>query len=141
VAALDYWTRGRIRPYLATQVFNAVLVDRKAPTPRNNPLDHMLSALGQTGSLILFPEGGRFDGPDPVEFKPGLFYIAKKRPDLELVPVLLDNLNRILPRGEILPLPLIASVTFGAPIRLEEGEGRDPFLARARQAVVDLRNS
>jgi 1-acyl-sn-glycerol-3-phosphate acyltransferase len=141
VAALDYWTAGRIRKYLATDVFNAVLIDRKVPTPRNNPLDHMLNAIGQTGSLIIFPEGGRFDGPDPVEFKPGLFYIAKKRPDLELVPVLLDNLNRILPKGELLPVPLIASVTFGTPIRLEAGESRDPFLARARQSVIQLRNS
>jgi len=141
VAALDYWTRGKIRRYLATQVFHAVLVDRKTPTPRNNPLDLMLSAIGQSGSLIVFPEGGRFDGPDPVEFKAGLFYIAKKRPDLELVPVLLDNLNRILPKGELLPVPLIASVTFGEPIRLAEGETRDPFLARARQAVLNLRNT
>jgi 1-acyl-sn-glycerol-3-phosphate acyltransferase len=141
VAALDYWTRGKLRKYLATEVFNAVLVDRRAPTPRNNPLDQMLAAIGDTGSLVVFPEGGRFDGIDPVAFKAGLYYIAKKRPDLELVPVLLDNLNRILPKGELLPVPFIASVTFGAPIRLEAGETRDFFLARAREAVMGLRNT
>ena len=141
VAALDYWTRGKFRKYLATEVFNAILVDRRAPTPRNNPLDQMLKAIGDTGSIIVFPEGGRFNGLDPVVFKAGLYHIARKRPDLELVPVLLDNLNRILPKGELLPVPFIASVTFGAPIRLEVGESRDPFLTRAREAVMTLRQS
>lgn len=139
VAAHDYWTASRFRLYLATEVFNAVLVERRNPTPRNNPLDHMLAAIGTDSSLIVFPEGARFHDPEPATFKPGLYYLAKRRPDLELVPVLLDNLNRILPKGELLPVPLIGSVTFGAPIRLEADEGRDPFLARARQAVIDLR--
>ncbi|HVJ84102.1 MAG TPA: lysophospholipid acyltransferase family protein [Caulifigura sp.] len=141
VAAHDYWTASRFRRYLATQVFNAVLVERKNPTPRNNPLDHMLAAMGAESSLIVFPEGTRFHNPEPAEFKPGLYYLAKRRPDLELVPVLLDNLNRILPKGELLPVPLIGSVTFGAPIRLEEHEGRDQFLTRARQSVIDLRTN
>ncbi len=139
VAAQDFWTAAPWREYVATNVFHAVLIERKRPTRHDNPLDDMLSALGETGSLIIFPEGGRFDGPDPVEFKSGLYHLARKRPDLELVPVLLDNLNRILPKGEVLPLPLICSVTFGTPVRLESDEPRDAFLTRARQAVIDLR--
>ncbi|MFV0443173.1 MAG: lysophospholipid acyltransferase family protein [Planctomycetaceae bacterium] len=140
VAARDFWTAGRWRRYAAEQVFRAVLIERKKPTRHDNPIDDMLAALGDNGSLILFPEGGRHDGPDPVDFKSGLFHLAKKRPDVELVPVLLDNLNRILPKGEVLPLPLICSVTFGTPLRLETDESRDQFLQRARQAVIDLRN-
>ncbi|MBS0261108.1 MAG: 1-acyl-sn-glycerol-3-phosphate acyltransferase [Planctomycetes bacterium] len=141
VAARDYWTAGRLRRYLATHVFHAVLVERKTPTARDNPIDDMLRALGDQRSLILFPEGGRFTGPDPVEFKSGLFHLAKKRPDLELIPVLLDNLNRVLPKGELLPAPLIASATFGAPLRLEPDEPRSEFLSRARQAIIALRYS
>ncbi len=139
VAARDYWEEGFFRNYIASNIFNAILIERKRPTRSNNPIETMLNAIGEQGSLIVFPEGGRFSGPDPVEFKSGLFHLAKKRPDIELVPVLLDNLNRILPKGEMLPLPLICSVVYGAPMHLEPGEPKKVFLARARQAVMDLR--
>ena len=99
----------------------------------------MLAAIGDSHSLILFPEGGRFSGPDPQPFKSGLFHLAKKRPEIELVPVLLDNMNRVLPKGELLPVPIISSVTFGSPIRLEPNERRDEFLVRAREAVIGIR--
>lgn len=141
VAARDFWAARPWRQYVAEQVFHAVLIDRQRPTRQDNPLEAMLEALGESGSLIVFPEGGRHDGPDPVEFKSGLFHLAKKRPDVELVPVLLDNMNRILPKGELLAVPLICSVTFGAPIRLAADEPRDVFLTRARQSVVDLREN
>lgn len=139
VAARDYWTAGPIRRYFAENIFHAVLIERKAPTARDNPIDDMLRAMEDRYSLIMFPEGGRFRGPDPVEFKSGLYHLAKKRRDLELVPVLLDNLSRILPKGELLPAPLIGSATFGIPVRLDTNEPRDLFLQRARQSILDLR--
>ena len=139
VAARDYWTSGKIRHYMATRIFNAILIERNKPTRSDNPIENMLSGLGDNGSLILFPEGTRGPGPDPMEFKSGLFHIAKKRPDLELVPVLLDNMNRVLPKGELLPVPLICNVVFGTPMFLLDGEPRDEFLARARQAIITLR--
>ncbi|MCX7423744.1 MAG: lysophospholipid acyltransferase family protein [Planctomycetia bacterium] len=139
VAARDYWTANKLRRFFAEQVFNAVLIERKAPTVRDNPIEDMLAAIGDSHSLILFPEGGRFSGPDPQPFKSGLFHLAKKRPEIELVPVLLDNMNRVLPKGELLPVPIISSVTFGSPIRLEPNERRDEFLVRAREAVIGIR--
>jgi hypothetical protein len=69
-----------------------------------------------------------------------LYYLAKKRPDLELVPVYMDNMNRILPRGEFLPVPLLSSITIGAPIWLEAGELKNDFLARARESVRSLKD-
>ncbi|MCL4143776.1 UNVERIFIED_CONTAM: hypothetical protein GTU68_046455 [Idotea baltica] len=139
VAARDYWTANGTRNYIASKLFNAVLIERKKPTRSDNPITQMVEAIGNTGSLIIFPEGGRFSGPDPVEFKSGLFHLARKLPHVELVPVLLDNLNRILPKGEILPVPLMCSVIFGEPLQLEADEHRNDFLVRAREAVVKLR--
>ena len=75
----------------------------------------------------------------PLPFKPGLFHLAKKRPDVQFVPVCMENLNRILPKGEILPVPVLGSVTFGEPIRLNEDETKSDFLVRAREAVLRLR--
>ena len=141
VAARDYWTAGRFRRRIAEDVFNAVLIEPKKPTAHDNPLEVMLTALGAKQSLIVFPEGGRGSGPDPAPFKGGLFHLAKRRPDVELVPVLMDNLNRILPKGEILPVPLLGSVSFGKPIKLEVGEEKAAFLARARETVIALRQT
>ena len=48
-------------------------------------------------------------------------------------------MNRILPRGQVLPVPLLTCITFGPPIWLEAGEPKADFLARARQSVLKLR--
>ena len=57
---------------------------------------------------------------------------------MELVPVYLENLNRILPKGQLLPVPLLGSITVGRPIRLESREVKVAFLDRARDAVWSL---
>jgi 1-acyl-sn-glycerol-3-phosphate acyltransferase len=138
VAAKDYWNRGPIRRYMA-KTYNALLVDRKEIKVHQSPVDLMLREIGSTHSLIIFPEGGRQTGETVGEFKSGLYYLSKKRPDLELVPVHIDNMNRVLPRGEFLPVPLLSCITFGPPMWLEAGETKNEFLARARQAVQRLK--
>lgn len=141
VAAKDYWTAGRVRHYLATRVFNALLIDRTEIKVHQSPVDVMIREIGHRYSLIVFPEGGRTTGEGISEFKSGLYYLCKKRPDLELIPVYIDNMNRILPRGEVLPVPLLSSITFGPPIWLEAGEPKADFLRRAREAVLRLKES
>lgn len=140
VAARDYWNAGKLRRYLAEKVFHAILIERKKPTLHDNPIAQILAAMGETGSIIIFPEGGRYAGLEPMPFKSGLYHLAKKRPDVELVPVLIDNLNRILPKGEVLPVPLLGSVTFGTPMQLQTGELKPAFLERTRQEVIKLRD-
>jgi 1-acyl-sn-glycerol-3-phosphate acyltransferase len=142
VAAADYWDKAGLRRWLARRVLNVVLVDRAAAQEglrgSREALRCLLAALDLGDSLILFPEGTRGDGVQVGELKPGLFLVARERPGVGLVPVYLQNLSRILPKGEVLPVPLLASVTFGGAIRLEPGEGRREFLERARQAIVAL---
>jgi len=140
IAAKDYWDRGFVRRHLA-KVFNAMLIDRKEIKVHQSPIDLMLREIGDTHSLIIFPEGGRSTGEGVGDFKSGLYYLSKKRPELELIPVYLNNLNRILPRGEFLPVPLLSSLTFGPPMWLEAGEPKTEFLARAREAVLRLKES
>jgi 1-acyl-sn-glycerol-3-phosphate acyltransferase len=140
VAAKDYWTAGPIRRYLANRVFNALLIDRTEIKVHQSPVDLMLREMGDHYSLIVFPEGGRSSGREIGEFKSGLYYLCKKRPDLELIPVHIDNMNRILPRGEVLPVPLLSCITFGPPMWLERGEPKTEFLTRAREAVRRLKD-
>jgi 1-acyl-sn-glycerol-3-phosphate acyltransferase len=140
VAARDYWIRGPLRRYLAGRVLHAVLIERTKPTVRDNPISDMVAALGERHSLIVFPEGGRQSGETMAPFKSGLFHLAKHRPDVELVPVLVENLNRILPKGEFLPVPLLGSVSFGPPIQLGAEEEKAGFLERAQAAVAALQH-
>ena len=139
VAARDYWLAGKLRRYVAEEIFHAILIERKKPTASDNPIEQILATMGDTRSIIIFPEGTRNAGPEPTAFKSGLYHLAHKRPDVELVPVLMDNLNRILPKGEFLPVPLIGHVTFGAPMKLLPDETKPAFLERARSAVAQLR--
>ena len=141
VAAKDYWEKGRLRKYLATRVFNALLIDRKDIKVHQSPVDLMIREIGDRKSLIVFPEGGRNPDGSIGEFKSGLYYLSKKRPDLELVPVHIDNLNRVLPRGEFLPVPLLSCISFGPPMWLEAGEPKVDFLHRAREAVRRLKET
>ncbi len=141
VAAKDYWTTGRVRHYLATRIFNALLIDRTEIKVHQSPVDVMIRGIGHRYSLIVFPEGGRTSGEELGEFKSGLYYLCKKRPDLELIPVYIDNMNRILPRGEVLPVPLLTRISFGPPIWLEAGEPKTDFLRRAREAVRRLKEA
>ena len=151
VAGRDYWEPNALRRYLAARVFQAVLVDRQgsgggAATDRaakieaaRRTVERTAQALGSQHSLIVFPEGTRGSGAEPGPFKSGLYHLVQLRPDVELIPAYLENLNRILPKGEVLPVPMIASVTFGAALQLEPGEACAPFLARARAALLELR--
>lgn len=138
VAAKDYWDKGAVRRYMAS-IFNALLIDRKEIKVHKSPVDAMINEIGEKYSLIVFPEGGRNADGDLGEFKSGLYYLGKKRPDLELVPVYIDNLNRVLPRGEVLPVPLLSCITIGPPMWLEVGEKKHDFLRRARSAVLSLK--
>ena len=138
VAAADYWNAGPVRRYMAN-CFNALLIDREKIKVHNSPIDMMIREIGSTYSLIVFPEGGRNPNDELREFKSGLYYLGKKRPDLELVPVYIDNLNRVMPKGEVLPVPLLSCISIGAPIWLEAGENKTRFLARAREAVLNLK--
>jgi 1-acyl-sn-glycerol-3-phosphate acyltransferase len=139
VAAKDYWNQGPLRRYMA-QTFNALLIDRDEIKVHNSPIDLMIREMGSRHSLIVFPEGTRNTGEEMQDFKSGLYHLSRKRPDLELMPVYIDNLNRVLPRGEFLPVPLLSSITIGPPIWLEPKENKNDFLKRARQAVRRLKD-
>ena len=149
IAAKDYWEETTLRRYLAESVFRAVLLDRGSlARPKHQEeahfvgrhlIDDMADALGTENSLIFFPEGTRGTGEKIGLFRSGLYHLALRRPDVELVPVHLENLNRILPKGEFLPVPMLSLLTFGKPVQVEPGEDKEVFLERAREAVASLR--
>ncbi|GKW26297.1 lysophospholipid acyltransferase family protein [Pectobacterium polonicum] len=147
VAAADYWLKKPLRRYLALRIFQAVLVERRNKKTEEehterlpqDPLQPLKTTLSENQSLILFPEGTRGNGDQLNRFKSGLYHLSKQYPDIELIPVWLENLNRVMPKGSRLVVPIICHATFGEPIQgVTEMESKQDFLERAKQALEEL---
>lgn len=151
VAGRDYWERGALKKYLAGNVFRAVLIDRGAASATGSgesaaeaaraAIEHMAREMGDDYSLIVFPEGTRSLNGEIGPFKSGLYHLSRLRPEVELVPVYLENLNRILPKGEALPVPMMSRVIFGPALPASESEDKAGFLTRARDALMQLKGT
>ncbi len=140
VAALDYWLSSPLRAFIGRNVFNAVLIDRRPEKRSEDPVAQMVSALDAGFSLIIFPEGKRNITEDALlPFKSGLYHLAALRPEVDFVPVWIANLNKVLPKGQIVPVPLLCTLTFGAPLGFLPDEPKDIFLARASASLLALR--
>src|SRR5688572_2639987 len=138
IAAKDYWTSGRFKHWLTREVFNAVYVSRQR-TDDQDPLEPLVEALKRGDSLVIFPEGTRSNKGLPMPFKSGLYHLAEQFPQVQLIPAWIDNVQRVMPKGEVVPVPILCTVTFGAPLQLQPGEEKRTFLDRARGAVVALK--
>ncbi len=138
IAARDYWTSSPLKQWLTTEVFHAVYVSR-ARSDEQDPLEPLVQALANGDSLVIFPEGTRSAKGDPQAFKSGLYHLALQFPGVRLIPAWIDNVQRVMPKGEVVPVPILCTVTFGAPLQLQPGEDRRVFLDRARSAVLALR--
>ena len=138
IAARDYWTASPFKHWLTREVFHAVYVSRQR-TDDQDPLEPLTEALNQGDSLVIFPEGTRSNKGEPQAFKSGLYHLAELFPQVQPVPAWIDNVQRVMPKGEVVPVPILCSVTFGAPLALQPGEDKHAFLERARDAVLALR--
>ena len=138
IAARDYWTASPLKAWITREIFNAVYVSRQR-TDDQDPLEPLVEALRSGDSLVIFPEGTRGNQPEPQAFKSGLYHLAEQFPEVQLIPAWIDNVQRVMPKGEVVPVPILCSVTFGAPLHLQPGEDKRAFLARAREAVLALR--
>ena len=138
VAGADYWLTSPLRRFLINRVFRGVTIDRRPDSHGPNPVEQMGAALQAGDSLILFPEGTRNLGEGLLPFKSGLYHLACAHPEAELVPVWIENLGRVMPKGSVIPVPLLCTLTFGPPLSPIQGENRADFLARARDALLAL---
>jgi 1-acyl-sn-glycerol-3-phosphate acyltransferase len=139
IAARDYWTSTPLKHWITREIFNAVYVSRQR-TDDDDPLEPLMEALRNGDSLVIFPEGTRGNKGDPAPFKAGLYHLAEAFPEVQLIPAWIDNVQRVMPKGEVVPVPILCSVTFGAPLLLAPGEDKRVFLERARDAVIALRS-
>ena len=138
VAGADYWLGSKLKAFIAEQVFRVLLIDRQHDPKQ--AIAAMDGALKEGKSLILFPEGTRNTTDDQIllPFKSGLYHLARENENVEFVPVWINNINRVLPKGKILPIPLLCEVRIGEVIKKLPDEDKTAFLTRIRQALLDL---
>ena len=138
VAGADYWLGSKLKAFIAEQVFRVLLIDRQHDPKQ--AIAAMDGALKQGKSLILFPEGTRNTTDDQIllPFKSGLYHLARENENIEFVPVWINNINRVLPKGKILPIPLLCDVRIGEVIKKLPDEDKTEFLTRTRQALLNL---
>jgi len=139
VARADYWQRGALRRFVANRVFRGVLISPSAGRHHLfNPLEQMNTALAQGDSLIVFPEGTRNLENTLQAFKSGLYYLARAHPEVEFIPVWIENLGRVMPKGALIPIPLLCTLCFGPALEILPDESKTAFLVRARASMLAL---
>lgn len=138
VAGLDYWNKDAFRRFAAHRLFRSVLIDR-APTRKEDPIRQMAATLEDGDALIVFPEGTR-NTTDArlLPFKSGIYHLAAACPDVEFVPVWIENLSRVMPKGQFVPVPLLCTITIGTPLKVHLPEDKASFVARTREALLSL---
>lgn len=138
VAGADYWLGNKLRAFIAERVFKVLLIRRNSDPEQ--AIATMTTALQQGRSLIVFPEGTRNTEDDHLllPFKSGIYHLACQNPEVEFVPVWINNINRVLPKGRVLPVPLLCDVNIGLSLRKQDDEDKQAFIERARQALLAL---
>lgn len=114
-AAADYFLQNKWLAWFALNIIGIIPLERGAI--RKNPLADLEGALDRGDILILFPEGSRGEPEQRTEFKRGVAYLAKARPDVPVYPVFMHGLGKALPRGSWILVPFNCDVIAGEPLK------------------------
>ena len=134
-ATRKQWFTNSLNYYLSCQFFNAFpLPQREAGTRQT--LRYIGEVLGDRYSILIFPEGKRSHTGEVLPFRPGVGMIAS-RLNVEVVPVRLDGLDRVLHPKMKFPKRGPVRVAFGAPMRLT-GDDYEALAKQIEDAVKAL---
>ncbi len=134
VAAADYFLKNRLMKWFAVDLLGIIPVERGASKGGKDPLAGALEALDRGDILIIFPEGSRGEPEQRQAFKRGIGHVARRRPEVPVLPVFLNGFGRVLPKGVHLPVPFFCDIVVGTPMQ-GAGEG---FMQRLEAAVDTL---
>lgn len=136
VAAMDYFLRNKFLAWFALNIIGILPLQRKVRAGREDPLAQSVEALWRGEILLLFPEGSRGEPERMGHFRTGVAHLAKRMPDVPVVPVYLHGLGMALPKGEALLVPFFCDVFIGAPL-LWSGE-RNVFMECLEKTMTEL---
>ena len=136
VAAADYFLKKRWLAWFATEIVGIIPLMRKTKASAGDPLAGCDEALGRGDILILFPEGSRGEPEQLADFKTGVAHLAKRHPEVPVVPIFLHGLGKALPKGETLLVPFFCDV-FVSEALAWTGDRRG-FMAELEAAIQGL---
>ena len=120
VAAQDYFFRNPVLKWFALHIMGILPLDRKVKSSRTHPLAGINEAIDEGDIVIVFPEGSRGAPEQLGDFKAGIAHIAKKNPEVPVIPIFMHGLGKALPKGEALLVPFFLDVFVGEPIDWED---------------------
>jgi 1-acyl-sn-glycerol-3-phosphate acyltransferase len=134
-AAADYFFRNRVTSAVSALAMGAIPIERSKVTRRS--ADQAAHLIDAGWSMLIFPEGGRSPDGWGQPFRGGAAYLAS-RCHVPVVPMHIEGTARILRKGAKRPTPANVRVTYGTPIRPDDGESAARFAARIERAVAEL---
>ena len=140
IAARDFFGGSLFSRILMRYLVNATLIRRDREDPERDPIDDMDKMLKKQRSLILYPEGSRGIPGKMSNFKRGLGYLVQRNPNINVIPVYLENIYKTLPKGKKLILPYNCSIKFGQPIKFNSLEMED-ILKTAEREILKIKES
>lgn len=136
VAAKDYFLRNRVLAWFALNIMHIIPLEREIIDRHQDPLAACSEALQNGEILILFPEGSRGDPEQMGTFKSGIAHLAKRNPEIPIIPIFLHGLGKALPKGEAILVPFFCDVFIGEPISWS-GD-RTSFMTSLEQGIKTL---
>jgi len=138
VAAADYFLRNRLLRWFSTRIVGILPLNRRH-TSDTDPLSGAGDSLAAGEILVMFPEGSRGQPGVLGDFKSGVARLARRYPDIPVLPVWLDGCDRVMPKGRRLPRPTPCRAAVGRPLFIRPGETSPEFLMRLRASMIGLR--
>ncbi len=136
MAAMDYFMRNPLLAWFATRIIHIIPLRRKIKAGQGDPLAEGVEALQKGEILILFPEGTRGEPEQLGALKTGVAHLARRVPEVPVVPIFLHGLGMALPKGEALLVPFFCDVFIGRS--LHWSDDREVFMRQVNEAMSQL---
>ncbi|MEO8271040.1 MAG: 1-acyl-sn-glycerol-3-phosphate acyltransferase, partial [Aureliella sp.] len=117
VAAADYFLKTKWWAWFSLRIPGIIPIHREIRGHATHPLAPISHALDQGQIVLLFPEGTRGQPEKRQPMQAGIAHLAKRHPEIAIVPISMHGLGMALPRGEGLLVPFICDIFIGEPLR------------------------
>lgn len=140
IAAADYFGRNKFISFISWFFLNLALIPRKkAEGPNDNsPVEIMDKVLKDGNSIILFPEGSRGEAGKLQTFKKGIGYLMESNRNLPVIPVYMEGIGRVLPKGNKIILPSLTKIYIGDPVFFHKETAKE-ITEIIERKIIDLK--
>ncbi|MES2035585.1 MAG: lysophospholipid acyltransferase family protein [Pseudomonadota bacterium] len=137
-AASDYFLKDPMIGWVSRNLIGIVPVARDKVGTGEDVLAPAREALTAGDIIVVFPEGTRGNADDEMaRLKSGVARLAEAFPEAPVTPIWIQGAGRVLPKGEVIPVPMNCAVLIGPPVRW--AGKRTEFMDGLREALMKLK--